>query len=61
MHGRSRRVAVRLGAVAVCAAAAVAFEMRSSSAQHAAPQQDVTETASVPAVVAKATRQDVPI
>jgi membrane fusion protein, multidrug efflux system len=61
MHGRSRWVAVRLGAVAVCAAAAVAFEMRSSSAQHAAPQQDVTETASVPAVVAKATRQDVPI
>ena len=61
MHGRSRRVALRLGAVAVCAAAAVAFEMRSSSAQHAATQQDVTEPASVPAVVAKATRQDVPI
>ena len=61
MHGRSRRVALRLGAVAACAAAAVAFEVRSSSAQHAATQLDVTAPASVPAVVAKATRQDVPI
>ena len=49
------------GLLRFAAAAAVAFEMRSSSAQHAATQQDVTEPASVPAVVAKATRQDVPI
>ena len=57
----SRRIAVRLGAVVLCAAAAGAVAMRTSSAQHSVQAQDESAPTAVPAGVAKAVRQDVPI
>ncbi len=61
MSGRTRRLVLRMGAVALCAGAAAAIALRASSAQHLAAQQDETPPASIPATVAKAMRQDVPI
>ncbi len=61
MRRHGWHVALWLGVLAVCGAAAATYEVRSASAQHAATNQVVTLPASVPAMVAKATRQDVPI
>ncbi|HEY2616625.1 MAG TPA: efflux RND transporter periplasmic adaptor subunit [Acetobacteraceae bacterium] len=57
----SRRIAVRLGAVVLCVAAAGAVAMRTSSAQHSAQTQEESAPTAVPAGVTKAVRQDVPI
>lgn len=56
-----RKMVVRLGAALLCAAAAVVVVLRSSSAQHPQASSDANVSAAVPAGVAKAMRQDVPI
>lgn len=58
---QSRRIVVWLGAVVLCAIGAAAIAMRTSSAQQAPSHDSASAEATVPAVVAKATRQDVPI
>ncbi|MEJ0018260.1 MAG: efflux RND transporter periplasmic adaptor subunit [Acetobacteraceae bacterium] len=51
----------RWGATALCAAVAAAVIIHTSSAQRADPPQDTGASSTIPAVVAKAQRQDVPI
>ena len=62
MNRVGMRIVVRLGAAGLCLAVVGTVAVRAWSAQHAAAAQ--AETAAVPvvpAVTAKATRQDVPI
>jgi multidrug efflux system membrane fusion protein len=61
MTRRRGRLALRVGAIALGAAAAAAIAIRTTSAPHAAVSRDADPPAAVPAVVAKAMRQDVPI
>ena len=62
MLAPSRRTLLQTGAVALIAMVAVAaIEIRSSSAQHANTQQSDTTPDAVPASIATATRQNVPI
>jgi multidrug efflux system membrane fusion protein len=61
MCGWRRRFILRIGAVGVCAVGVVAIALHASSAQHPPAQLSESALPAVPAVVAKATRQDVPI
>jgi multidrug efflux system membrane fusion protein len=61
MAWRFKRVALRLGILALGAGVAAVIAVRTSSAQHPATPQADPVAGGVPATVAKATRQDVPI
>jgi membrane fusion protein, multidrug efflux system len=61
MDRRFKRGVLRLGVLALGAGIAAVIAVRASSAQHPAAQQADPGPAAVPATVAKATRQDVPI
>jgi multidrug efflux system membrane fusion protein len=61
MNRGALQVALRLGAVGLCAVAAIAA-VKAWSAQHApAAQEDAAAAQPIPAVTAKAIRQDVAI
>jgi multidrug efflux system membrane fusion protein len=55
------RMILRLGAIGLCVAALAFVAFRTSSAQHTPANADSAAMPPVPAVTAKATRQDVPI
>ena len=61
MDRRFKRVLLRLGVLALGAGIAAVIAVRTSSAQHPPVQQAEPAPSAVPATVAKATRQDVPI
>jgi multidrug efflux system membrane fusion protein len=61
MDRRFKRVVLRLGVLALGACLAAVVAVRTSSAQHPLVQQADPAPAAVPATVAKAKRQDVPI
>jgi multidrug efflux system membrane fusion protein len=61
MKGRWKRAALQVAAVVVCVGAAGVVAIRTSSAQHADTKPDDPAPPAIPAVVARATRQDVPI
>jgi membrane fusion protein, multidrug efflux system len=61
MDRRFKRVFLRLGVLAIGAGIAAVIAVRTSSAQHPPVQQVDPAPVAVPATVAKATRQDVPI
>ena len=61
MDRRFKRVFLRFGVLALGAGIAAAVAVQTSSAQHPPVQQTDPPPSAVPATVAKATRQDVPI
>ena len=61
MDRRFKRALLRLGVLALGAGIAAVIAVRTSSAQHPPVQQAEPAPSAVPATVAKATRQDVPI
>ncbi len=61
MDRRFKRVFLRFGVLALGAGIAAAVAVQTSSAQHPPVQQADPPPSAVPATVAKATRQDVPI